>query len=157
MMLVSVGDLIWGAVGLATLALLVTLVAVAFEARSVLRVMASFASQVERDLSPLMQDVQHITHRLDSLSAVVGDKVEQTSHLVERVEESLAEGRVRAQDAWVDTRHWLSSLKVGLHAGMAVFRDGTPPDDDMALQQAAYPNGDFVRRTTPTPEVAAAD
>src|SRR4051794_36796300 len=106
-MMVSVGDLIWGAIGLATLALIITLVAVGLELRGVLRVIGSFAAQVERDVSPMMQDLQHIMHRLDSVSEVVEDKVEQTSHFVDRVEESFAVGRVRARDAWDDTREWL--------------------------------------------------
>lgn len=125
-MLVSVGDLIWGAIGLATLALLITLVAVAWELKGVLHVVAQFTSQVDKDVSPLLQDVQHIMHRLDNVSAVVGEKVEQTSHLVDRVEESLAVGRVRARDAWDDTRVWLESLRVGWHAGLQVIRDGSP-------------------------------
>jgi len=123
-MLVSVGDLIWGAIGLATLALIVTLVAVAWEARSVLRVASLFATQLERDVSPMLQDLQHITHRLDNVSAVVGDKAEKASHLVDRAGESLAVGRLRARDAWDDTRMWLESLRVGWQAGLAVIRDG---------------------------------
>src|SRR4051812_33662112 len=140
-MLVSVGDLIWGAIGLATLALLVTLVAVALELRGVLRVVAEFAKQVERDLSPMMQDVQHIVHRLDSLSAVVGDKVEQTSPLVDRVGGSRAVGRIHAGAAGDDPRQWLGSLRVGWHAGMQVFRDGGNGHNGNGYRQSTFSYG----------------
>ncbi|MBC7541703.1 MAG: DUF948 domain-containing protein [Candidatus Sericytochromatia bacterium] len=164
-MLVSVGDLIWGAIGLATLALIVTLVAVALELRGVLRVVAEFTRQVERDLSPMMQDLQHIMHRLDSVSAVVGEKVEQTSHLVDRVEESLAVGRVHARDAWADTRQWLGSLRVGWSAGLQVFRDsgnGHVGNGD-GYSRSAFPYNtvasqlDGITVYTPKPEAAPAD
>jgi hypothetical protein len=123
-MLVDIGDLIWGAIGFATLALVITLVAVAWEVRHVLRVAATFASQLNQDVSPMLQDMQHIVHRLDSVTAKVGEKAEQAGALVERVEESFSAGRLRARDAWDDTRVWLDSLKVGWQAGWQVFREG---------------------------------
>lgn len=143
-MLVSLGDLIWGALGFATLALVITLVAVAWEVRNVLRVAAAFATQLDRDVSPMLQDLQHIVHRLDGVTAKVGEKAEQAGHLVERVEESFSAGRLRARDAWDDTRVWLDSLKVGWQTGLQVWRDGgdgasAPPEPGADLAGEAAP------------------
>jgi hypothetical protein len=161
-MLVSIGDLIWGAIGFATLALVITLVAVAWEVRHVLRVAAHFADQMNRDVSPMLQDMQHIVHRLDNVTVKVGEKAEQAGHLVERVEESFSAGRMRAQDAWDDTRIWLDSLKVGWQAGWQVFRDGgttaaagPQPRREAAPppRRASEPSGEPAPEIEPTPVV----
>jgi hypothetical protein len=155
-MLVSIGDLIWGAIGFATLTLVITLVAVAWEVRHVLRVAAMFADQLNRDVSPMLQDMQHIVHRLDAVTAKVGEKAEQAGHLVERVEESFTAGRVRARDAWEDSRVWLDSLKVGWQAGWQVFRDGGANGHaGPQPQRATAPAGEQETETTgePAPEI----
>jgi hypothetical protein len=160
-MLVSMGDLIWGAIGFATLALVITLVAVAWEVRHVLKVIATFASQLDRDVSPLLQDVQHIVHRVDSVAAIVGDKAEAAGALVGRVEESLHVGRERAQDAWDDTRVWLDSLKVGWHAGWQVFREGAAESEPelqtrCEVPAVVAPEAEAAPAIEPTPAVLVA-
>lgn len=123
-MLVDVGALLWGLIGIATLVLLVTLVAAAWELRNVLKTAADLAVQIERDLAPTLQDVHHILSRVDQASAVIGEKVEDTANLVEALEDSLAAGRMRARDAWDDTKVWLDSLRVGWQTGLQVWREG---------------------------------
>ncbi|MBC7545209.1 MAG: hypothetical protein H7338_20985 [Candidatus Sericytochromatia bacterium] len=137
-MMVSFTDVLWGAIGLATLTLVMALVAMVWEMRSVLRIVAVSTSQLTGGVQPVLEDMEHIVQRLETISAVVEEKIEATNNLVDHVVHgvgaSVAGGKALAQVSWASTRQWFGRLGIGIRAGMRVLRQGTPrPTTSLAV------------------------